>query len=109
MEGPCGEMPEQWAECAGVVSGTGDRVQNILLLYWEKEILSEAGRQMGALGNGSGGGFVEMPALSERDWCTEDTPALAARLRVKGGELEVYAGVDEAVLAALVRLLKDAE
>jgi len=64
---------------------------------------------MGVLGNGSGGGFVEMPALPERDWCTEDKPALAARLRVRGGELEVYTGVDETVLAALVRLLKNAE
>ena len=74
--------------------------------YWEKEILSEAGRQMAALGNGGVSGFVEVPALPEKK---EETPALAARVRTRSGELEVYAGAEAAVLETLLRVLRDAE
>lgn len=76
--------------------------------YWEKEILSEAGRQMGLLGRGAESSFVELPALPERtDMDTKS--GLAAKLRIGGGELEVYAGADERLFAALVGVLKDAE
>ena len=77
--------------------------------YWEKEVLLEAGRQMAAQGSALGKRFVEMPALPEVRDTMDTKPALAAKLRIKGGELEVYTGADEALLETLLRVMKDAE
>lgn len=77
--------------------------------YWEKGVLSEAERQMGALESVGGSSFVKMPALPEMADTTGTTPALTAKLRIKGGELEVYSGADEKILEALVRVLSHAE
>ncbi len=74
--------------------------------YWEKEVLSEAGRQMTARESGTGSRFVEVPALPER---ADTGPALAAKLRVGSGELEIYAGADEVMVGTLLRALRDAE
>ena len=82
-------------------------IANKTYYYWEKEILSEAGRQMAALEGG--GRFVEVPALPERPPEANRGAALAAKLRIKSGELEIYAGADEAAVEMLVRALKDAE
>ena len=53
--------------------------------------------------------FVEIPALPEQADNSGRKPTLAAKLRIKGRELEVYVGADETMLAALVQILKDAE
>lgn len=55
--------------------------QDILL------ILSEAGRQMGLLGNGAGRSFVEMPTLPERTDFMDTKSALVTKLRIGGREL----------------------
>lgn len=76
--------------------------------YWEKEVLSEAGRQAVAL-NGVENRFVEVPALPESISVSEREPVLVAKLRIKSGELEIYAGAETAMLEMLVRVLRDAE
>lgn len=82
-------------------------IANKTYYYWEKEILSEAGRQMAALERGSQ--FVEVPALPEGPPVGDGGAALAAKLRMRGGELEIYSGADGAVVETLLRALKDAE
>ena len=77
--------------------------------YWEKEVLSEAGRQMAVREGALEKRFVEMPALPEARDTMDTKPVLAAKLRIKGGELEVYAGADEVLLERLLRVMKDAE
>ena len=96
-----GQSVKAWCREQGIACKT--------YYYWEKEILSEAGRQMAAQGNGRGSRFVEVPALPERAAIREETPTLAAKLRTGSRELEVYAGVDAAVLETLLRVLKDAK
>lgn len=77
--------------------------------YWEKEILSEAGRQA-ELESGRGSRFIGVPALAERSVTAGQGPVLAAKLRIKNGELEIiYAGADGAVLEMLLGALKDAQ
>lgn len=76
--------------------------------YWEKEVLSEAGRQAAAL-NSVENRFVEMPALAEYVSDSEREPVLAVKLRIKSGELEIYAGAEAATVEMLVRVLRDAE
>lgn len=76
--------------------------------YWEKEVLSEAGRQAVAL-NGVENRFVEVPALPEGMSVSERGPVLVAKLRIKIGELEIYAGAETATVEMLVRVLRDAE
>lgn len=76
--------------------------------YWEKEVLSEAVRQAAAL-NSVENRFVEMPALAEYVSDSEREPVLAAKLRIKSGELEIYAGAEAATVEMLVRVLRDAE
>lgn len=109
---------EEWkgrvAECRSsgqsVRAWCRERSVSITEYYrWEKEILSEAGRQMAVRESAVEKRFVEIPALPEQADSSGRKPTLAAKLRIKGGELEVYVGADETVLAALVRVLKDAE
>lgn len=76
--------------------------------YWEKEVLSEAGRQAAAL-NSAENRFVEVPALPEGMSVSERGPVLVAKLRIKSGELEIYAGAETATVEMLVRVLRDAE
>ena len=98
-----------WCEEQGIANKT--------YYYWEKEVLAEAGRQMSKSESGKEKRFVEMPALPERSTqadndvaqAQEVKPALAAKLWIKGEALEIYAGADEGMLEALVRILKDAE
>lgn len=114
------EWKERVAACRG--SGMSVRVwcqehgiANKTYYYWEKEVLAEAGRQMAKTESGKEKRFVEMPALPERsaqadnDQAQEAKPALAAKLWIRGEALEIYAGADERMLEALVRILKDAE
>ncbi len=77
--------------------------------YWEKAVLSEASQHMAALESGSEGRFVEVPAPQERVPVPAGEPLLAAKLRIRGGELEVYAGAEAKVLETLLRALRDAE
>ena len=76
--------------------------------YWEKEVLSEAGRQATAL-NSAENRFVEVPALPESISVSEREPVLVAKLRIKSGELEIYTGAETATVEMLVRVLRDAE
>lgn len=76
--------------------------------YWEKEILSEAGRQAAIL-NWEENRFVEVPALPEGMSVSERGPVLAAKLRIRSGELEIYAGAEAGTVEMLVRALQDAE
>ena len=109
---------EEWkvrvAECRGsgqsVRAWCRERSVSITAYYrWEKEILSEAGRQMAVRESALEKRFVEMPAMPEARDAMDTKPVLAAKLRIKGGELEVYAGADEAVLEVLLRVMRDAE
>ena len=50
-----------------------------------------------------------MPALAEYVSDSEREPVLAAKLRIKSGELEIYAGAEAATVEMLVRVLRDAE
>ena len=90
-------------------------IANKTYYYWEKEVLAEAGRQMAKTESGKEKRFVEMPALPEKSTqadrvqAQEAKPALAAKLWIKGEAMEIYAGADERMLEALVRILKDAE
>ena len=77
--------------------------------HWEKEVLSEVGNQIAVRESAIEKRFVEVPALLGQTDTPGGEPTLAARLRIKDGELEVYAGVDETVLEALLRVMKDAE
>lgn len=76
---------------------------------WEKEILSEAGRQVRALERSGAEKFVEVPALPERPSVSEGGGLLAAKLRMNGGEEEIYAGAEAATVEMLVRVLRDAQ
>lgn len=82
-------------------------IANKTYYYWEKEILSEAGRQMAALERESQ--FVKVPALPKGLSVSDGGSALAAKLRMRDGELEIYAGADGAVVETLLRALKNAE
>ena len=108
------EWKERVAECRGsgqsVRAWCRERSVSITAYYrWEKEILSEAGRQMAVRENAVEKRFVEVPVLPEQTDTSSGNPTLAARLRIKGGELEVYAGADEAVLETLLRVMRDVE
>ncbi len=96
-----GQPVRAWCRAQGIAVKT--------YYYWEKEILSEAGRQMAAQESGAGSRFVEVPALPERIPVRDTGPALAAKLRVRSGELEIYAGADEVMVRTLLRVLRDAE
>lgn len=96
-----GQSVKAWCQERGIACKT--------YYYWEKEILSEAGRQMVAQENGSGTSFVEVLAFPGRAAVREEKPALAAKLRTGSGELEVYVGVEAMVLETLLRALKNAE
>ena len=50
-----------------------------------------------------------MPALPEGMSVSERGPVLAAKLRIKSGELEIYAGAEAATVELLVQVLRDAE
>ena len=77
---------------------------------WEKEILARGGQQqMAVVGSVAGSRFVEVPALLEGASGADYGPGLAAKLRMRGGELEIYAGADSTVVETLLRALKDAE
>lgn len=76
--------------------------------YWEKEILSEAGRQIAAP-NREENRFIEVPAPPEGVSDSERGAVLAAKLRIKSGELEIYAGAEAGTVEMLVRALRDVE
>lgn len=108
----------EWKEKVAACRGSGQTVkawcqeQGIAYktyYYWEKEILSEAGRQMRALERSGAEKFVEVPALPERPSVSEGGGVLAARLRINGGEVEIYAGAEAATVEMLVRVLRDAQ
>ncbi len=109
---------EEWKERVKICRSSGmdvrawcreQGISSTTYYHWEKEVLSEAGRQMCIQGRGMEKQFVEVPAMPEQIDTTGARPALAAKLRIKGGELEVYAGADRTVLETLLRGLKDVE
>jgi len=109
---------EEWKERVKICRSSGKDVRawcrergisSTTYYHWEKEVLSEAERQMAVQGGGMENRFVEMPALPEQTDTSGTRPALAAKLRMRSGELEVYAGADDAVLETLLRVMKDAE
>lgn len=73
--------------------------------YWEKVVLSASIEE----NTEEDGKFVEVTALLEKGKKIEKEPELAAKLRTKTCELEVYAGADAATLSILVQVLKDAQ
>jgi len=50
-----------------------------------------------------------VPALPEGMSVSERGPVLAAKLRIRSGELEIYAGAEAGTVEMLVRALQDAE
>lgn len=97
-----GKTVRAWCEEEGIAYKT--------YYNWEKAVLQEAGRQMARLENGGAGNrFVEIGALPGRGTMTGREPVLAARLRMKSGELELYAGAEAATVEILVQVLRDAE
>lgn len=108
------EWKERVTECrsSGQSVRTWCREQDVsstTYYHWEKEVLSEAGHQMAVRESALEKWFVEVPALPEQTDFSGRKGTLAAKLRIKGGELEVYAGADEAVLETLLRVMRDAE
>ncbi len=107
----------EWKEKVGACRSSGQTVRSWCqeegiaiktYYYWEKEVLREAGEQAAGLEK-SRNRFVEIPALPERGEAGGREPALAAKLRIKSGELEIYAGAETATVEMLVRVLRDAE
>ena len=107
----------EWKEKVGACRSSGQTVRNWCqeqgiaiktYYYWEKKVLQEAGAQAAELEE-IGNRFVEVPALPERAEAGGREPALAAKLRIKSGELEIYAGAEAATVEMLVRVLRDAE
>ena len=72
-------------------------------------MLTEAARQMRKQEEYVENRLEKIPALSEVTAGTDTAPALTARLRINGRELEVYKGLEEKVLDALLGVLLHAE
>lgn len=93
----------QWCQGQGVTAKTYYR--------WEREVLAEAGQTLVVQKRQESPAFVAVQAMEEERHPSggESTGMVAARLHTAAGELDVYAGADQATLEAIIGALKDAE
>lgn len=98
-----GETVKRWCHENGIAIKT--------YYYWEKEVLSEAekAKYLAAAESSRRASFVAVPALPEQRVPEEGQRALAAKVRMRGIEVEIYGGAERETIEQILRVLKDAE
>ena len=98
-----GETVKGWCQARGIAIKT--------YYYWEKEVLAEAekAKDLTAAERRGGANFVAVPALPEQRGQEEAHPAVAAKVRKGGVEVEIYGGAEARTIEVLLRALKNVE
>lgn len=108
----------EWKERVAACRGSGQTVRSWCeeqgispkkYYYWERAVLAEAEKQLAPMKSSGRSNFVAVPALLEQRDPEETHPALAAKVRKGGVEVEIYGGAEAGTIEMLLRALKDAE